>query len=94
MRGRAVALLALLAVALTACERRRAAAPPDTATFDTTDTAALDGLSREQLRQRAQPMRPEEAARRGLIDTTIHVEDLTSEDTLVPRRPPRPDTGR
>jgi len=90
MRREAAALALLLL--LTACERRRAAVPPDTATFDTTDTAALDGLSRDQLRQRALPMRPEEAARRGLVDTSIHVENLTGEDTLLPRR--RPDTVR
>ncbi len=57
------------------------------------DTAnrALQGLSPDEIQQSARPMTAEQAAQMGLIDTTIHVEDLspTEANTLPP-----PDTMR
>lgn len=47
---------------------------------------SLDGLSPEQIRQQAQPMSPERAEELGIIDTTIHMEQLTSPaDSLLLR---------
>lgn len=88
---RSVACLGLMLLAAGCGDRaggRRAAA--DTAGLDTANRA-LEGLSRDQIQQSAQPMTPEQAAQMGLIDTTIHVEDLspTGANTLPP-----PDTTR
>lgn len=38
---------------------------------DSTNQRALDGLSDEQIRERARPMSPEQAARRGIEDTLL-----------------------
>ena len=40
--------------------------------------AIEDGLSPEQIREQAEPMSPERAEALGIIDTTIHLEKLTS----------------
>lgn len=55
---------------------------------------AVEGLSPEQIESRAEPMSQEEAARRGIIDTTIHLErHISEEDTLLtPDAVARPDT--
>lgn len=66
------ALLLLLPLA-GACER--GAEPPEDAPVD---GSAVDGLTPEQLRQRAEPMSPEEAEALGIVDTTIYMEQLTS----------------
>ena len=42
------------------------------------EDAVMDGLSPDQIRRRAEPMSPERAAELGIIDTTIHLEQLTS----------------
>jgi len=48
----------------------------------------LEGLSRDQIRQMAEPMSPEQAEQLGIVDTTIHLENLGDSDTLA-----LPDTG-
>jgi hypothetical protein len=49
---------------------------------DTANDAPLDGVSDEQLKRQAQALTPEEAAARGVaVDTTIHVENLGSQDS-------------
>lgn len=52
--------------------------------------AAMEGLSPEQIRQQAESMSPEQAAELGIVDTTIHVEQLTSpgDSALVTDSPP------
>ncbi len=59
--------------------------------------AAMDGLSPEQIRQQAEPMSPEQAAQLGIVDTTIHLEQLVSPDDslLFSETPPPqpPDTA-
>jgi hypothetical protein len=70
---------------------------------DTANNTPMDGVSDEQLKTQAQALTPEEAAARGVaIDTTIHVENLGSQDstpagaanndtaTRVPAPPPAP----
>ena len=49
---------------------------------DTANNTPMDGVSDEQLKSQAQALTPEEAAARGVaLDTTIHVENLGSQDT-------------
>ncbi|MFL5383896.1 MAG: hypothetical protein ACJ8GN_15350 [Longimicrobiaceae bacterium] len=70
---------------------------------DTANNTPMDGVSDEQLKSQAQALTPEEAAARGVqVDTTIHVENLGSQDTTpagaanndtagkVPAPPPAP----
>ena len=89
----APALLGVLALA--ACGDRGAekSAAADSAAVDTTNAGAMDGLSTRQIEAQAQPMSQEEAMRRGIIDTTIHVESLSSDDSILARvngLPPEP----
>ena len=99
-RRRAARHLVVVALAsfVAACgggEEKAAGAPVD---VDTTNNNALDGLSAEQIQSQATPMTPEEAAARGIVDTTIHLENLGSQDstpagsanndTTVPRNSP------
>ena len=74
-----VAGVALLAAA--GCRRDGADADARAAQIDTTNTEQLDGLSNDQVLEHAQAMTPEEAAARGMVDTTIHLENLGSQDT-------------
>jgi hypothetical protein len=64
----AAALATLLAALATACGAQdaetRTAAPP--ATIDTTNATAIDGLSREQIDRRAEPVVPANAERIGI----------------------------
>ncbi len=54
------------------------------AAIDTTNTDLLDGSSTQQVQANAEAISPEEAARRGLVDTTIHLENLSSSDSTPP----------
>ncbi|MGH7459106.1 MAG: hypothetical protein ACREKN_08535 [Longimicrobiaceae bacterium] len=76
---RATALLLAAALLMTGCgvESDPAAEGPADERFQ--------GSSREELMERGEPLSPQEALERGVIDTTIHVEPM--EDTF-----PRPDT--
>lgn len=55
------------------------------------ESGAFEGLSRDELRSRAEPMSPAVAESLGIIDTTIHVED-PSPDTVLPQPPTTPPT--
>jgi hypothetical protein len=58
--------------------------------------AAADGLSRDQIEERAEAMSPEQAEQMGIVDSTIHVEQLTSpeDSALIGRDTARGDTAR
>lgn len=73
------------------CGDRGRGARVDADTARDTANRALEGLSPAEIQQSARPMTPEQAAQLGLIDTTIHVEDLSPAEanTLPP-----PDTSR
>lgn len=88
-RHAVTAVLMLALPLLVACGRGQEPAA-DAAPGD----SAMDGLSSEQIEQQAEPMSPEQAEQLGIIDTTIHLEQLTSpEDSAVLRgRPTAADT--
>ncbi|HEV3048715.1 MAG TPA: hypothetical protein VGX50_00300 [Longimicrobium sp.] len=51
--------------------------------MDTANAQWEDGMSAEQVQSEAKALSPEEAARMGIApDTTIHLEQLDSRDTL------------
>jgi hypothetical protein len=54
------------------------------AAIDTTNEDLMDGTSTQQVQAEAKAMSPEEAARAGLVDTTIHLENLSSSDSTPP----------
>ena len=54
------------------------------ARIDTTNTEPLDGSSTRQVQQQAEALTPEQAAARGMVDTTIHLENLSSSDSTPP----------
>jgi hypothetical protein len=54
------------------------------AAIDTTNEDRMDGTSTQQVQAEAKAMSPEEAARAGLVDTTIHLENLSSSDSTPP----------
>lgn len=86
---------ALLLALLAACGRggEGEKGPPDAAQMDTTNESPIDGLSREQIQRTAQPMTPEQAEALGIVDSTIHVESMSSDSGPPPARtdgaPPR-----
>ncbi|HET7276261.1 MAG TPA: hypothetical protein VFI91_13920 [Longimicrobiaceae bacterium] len=89
--GRGLAcLLAVLVIA--ACD---SADPPEPPVVETSDSGALDGLTRDQIREQARPMTPERAEALGIVDTTIHLEDPTIDlDTMLPIRVNPVDTSQ
>ena len=73
-----------LAAALAGCKRDAdtGASSLGPVHVDTANATPMDGLSDEQLKRQAQALTPEEAAARGVaVDTTIHVENLGSQDS-------------
>jgi hypothetical protein len=79
----------VLAAALLAagCKRDDGAASGDLGPVhvDTANNMPMDGVSDDQLKSQAQALTPEEAAARGVaVDTTIHVENLGSQDSTPP----------
>jgi hypothetical protein len=89
-RSRRWSLFALLLAAPAGC------GGPGEVDDDTPATVPVEegfeGLSPEEIRAHAESMSPAVAESLGIIDTTIHVEERLSEDTIV-IPPPRPDTG-
>ena len=76
--------LALVAcLALSACPGGGEGGADSAARVDTTNQDQLDGVSNEQLQAEARAMTPEEAAARGMIDTTTHLEQLGSSDSAA-----------
>jgi hypothetical protein len=61
---------------------------------DTTNADALDGMSSREVQAQAEALTPEQAAARGIaVDSTIHVENLSSQDSTPPgasAAPPQP----
>jgi hypothetical protein len=52
------------------------------AQVDTTNTDALDGMSSREVEAKAEALTPEQAAARGIVvDSSIHVENLSSSDS-------------
>lgn len=81
------AALLLLAMAVAAACQPAAEPGADAARspMDTTDTAGANGLSTQQIEQRAEAMSPARAESLGIVDTTIHLEELTTGDSLTIR---------
>ena len=52
--------------------------------IDTTNADPMDGTSTQQVQAEAKAMTVEEAAREGMVDTTIHLENLSSSDSTPP----------
>ncbi len=73
------AALVLLALAPAACGDDEA--EPGAAVVRDT-AAAVDGLSREQIEERARAMSPEQAESLGIIDTITRIEPPVAPDTL------------
>lgn len=95
-RSAAAAAACLLLVACGRGEREEAAVRMDTA-----NAQWEDGLSSQQVESEARALSPEEAEAAGLtVDTTIHLEVPTEQDTLYlprsnePTPPPVDPTGR
>jgi hypothetical protein len=82
MTARRLAVFAVCVFAAAGCKRGRGdTAGP--AKMDTTNANWEDGLSAEQVQDSARALSPEEAARMGLaVDTSIHLEQLDSRDTM------------
>lgn len=79
---RRLAVFAACVCAAAACDRDETdAAGP--VRIDTANAQWEDGLSAEQVAESAEPMSPEQAAQAGLdVDTTIHLEQLDTRDSL------------
>jgi hypothetical protein len=87
-RSRAAALILLvpLVALVGGCQRDQ----PAVETGVTEEPAAVGGLSPEEIRMQAEPMSPEQAERAGIVDTTIYVEPMSPDDTLMVPDTPRP----
>lgn len=76
--------LVLAAVALAGCGKGDDADASNLGPvkMDTANDQPLDGVSDDQLKQQAQALTPEQAAAAGVaVDTTIHMENLSSSDS-------------
>ena len=79
----ALAVLPAACLALAACPGR--GREGDAAVkMDTANAQWEDGMSAEQVQEEAKALSPEEAARMGIaVDTSIHLEQLDSRDTVA-----------
>ena len=76
--------LVLAAVALGGCSKGddEGASNLGPVKVDTANDQPLDGVSDDQLKQQAQALTPEQAAAAGVaVDSSIHVENLSSSDS-------------
>jgi hypothetical protein len=76
--------LVLASVALAGCKKHDEGNATDLGAVkvDTANNQPLDGVSDTQLKAQAQALTPEQAAAAGVaVDSTIHVENLGSEDS-------------
>jgi hypothetical protein len=80
---------------LAACSGRGGDGERGAVKMDTANTQWEDGMSAEQVQTEAKALSPEEAARMGIVvDTTIHLEQLDSRDTIAGATPtPAPATS-
>jgi hypothetical protein len=74
-------LLVCLAVAAGGCRGKGGGAARDVDV--PTDTGAMGGLTPDQIRARAEPMTPAQAESLGIVDTTIHVEEMDSSAVIT-----------
>lgn len=77
--------LVLAAVALAGCKKANESNASDLGAVkvDTANNQPMDGVSDTQLKSQAQALTPEQAAAAGVaVDSTIHVENLGSPDTI------------
>jgi hypothetical protein len=82
VRGLARAtLLVCLAAAAGGCRGKSGGAAGDIAA--PSDTGAMGGLTPDQIRARAEPMTPAKAESLGIVDTTIHVEEMDSSTVIT-----------
>ena len=78
-------------LALAACPGRGADGERGAVKMDTANTQWEDGMSAQQVETEAKALSPEEAARMGIVvDTSIHLEQLDSRDTLAGAQPTAP----
>lgn len=65
------------------------------AVIDTTNNEPMDGSSARQVQQQVEMMTPEQAESLGIVDTTIHLENLSSSDSTPPgaTQPGAPNPG-
>ena len=84
----------VVAVLLLGACRGRGGGGDGAVKMDTANTQWEDGMSAEQVQSEAKALSPEEAARMGIaLDTSIHLEQLDSRDTLSGATPtPAPAT--
>jgi hypothetical protein len=83
MIARRLSVFAACACAAAGCNRGEGGTAGP-AKMDTTNARWEDGLSAEQVQDSARALSPEEAARMGLaVDTSIHLEQLESRDTVA-----------
>lgn len=76
-------LLAAACLVLAACPGRGGRGEAGAVKMDTANTQWEDGMSAQQVESEAKALSPEEAARMGIsVDTSIHLEQLDSRDTL------------
>ena len=76
------AVLSALCLAAGAC-RGGSGGEAGAAKMDTANAQWEDGMSAQQVESEAKALSPEEAARMGIVvDTSIHLEQLDSRDTL------------
>jgi hypothetical protein len=81
---RAALVVAVAAAAGCKGNSGEAGANAPAAPIDTTNDSQWDGSSTQQVQQQAEALTPEQAAQRGLVDTTIHLENLSSSDSTPP----------
>ena len=71
-------------LALAACPGRGGGGERGAVKMDTANQQWEDGMSAQQVETEARALSPEEAARMGIVvDTSIHLEQLDSRDTLA-----------
>jgi hypothetical protein len=76
--------LVLAAVALAGCKKNNEGNASDLGPVkvDTANNQPMDGVSDTQLKEQARALTPEQAAAQGVaVDSSIHVENLGSEDS-------------
>ena len=81
---RTALVVALAAAAGCKGNSGEAGANAPAAPIDTTNDSQWDGSSTQHVQQEAEALTPEQAAQRGLVDTTIHLENLSSSDSTPP----------
>ena len=83
--------LPVVCLVLAACPGRAGSGERGAVKMDTANTQWEDGMSAQQVETEARALSPEEAARMGIVvDTSIHLEQLDSRDTVAGGVAPTP----